>query len=126
MGEQRKAENVEYKESMAENGAAKEVLAFAKNRLNKFYNPKLYKAPPKRELSEQGGIAVTGISAALVQISEHKQRKHMVPPAPETWGAYSAKSGENGGVIAMINLLITDLDKELTEAETEEKNSQAD
>merc|ERR1719262_1334913 len=30
--------------------SAKELLLFAKNRLNKFYNPKLYKAPPKRVL----------------------------------------------------------------------------
>merc|ERR1719453_2880859 len=50
--EQRKEENTDYKELMANNGAAKELIGFAKNRLNKFYNPKLYKAPPKRELSE--------------------------------------------------------------------------
>merc|ERR1711979_165950 len=55
--EQRKSENVEYKDLMATDGAAKELLGFAKNRLNKFYNPKLYKAPPKRELSEQERIA---------------------------------------------------------------------
>jgi hypothetical protein len=28
------------------------------NRLNKFYNPKLYKAPPKRVLSEEDQITV--------------------------------------------------------------------
>merc|ERR1712238_548559 len=48
---QRKDENTEYKALIASNTAATEVLAFAKNRLNKFYNPKLYKAPPKVELS---------------------------------------------------------------------------
>merc|ERR1712045_961470 len=48
---QRKDENAEYKALMASDTAAREVLAFAKNRLNKFYNPKLYKAPPKAELS---------------------------------------------------------------------------
>merc|ERR1740129_848471 len=41
---QRKDENTEYKALMASDTAAREVLAFAKNRLNKFYNPKLYKA----------------------------------------------------------------------------------
>merc|ERR1719198_2656395 len=46
--EQRKEENEEYTELMANDAAAKELLGFAKNRLNKFYNPKLYKAPPKR------------------------------------------------------------------------------
>merc|ERR1712194_695865 len=50
--EQRKAESVEFKDLMKSNTAAKEVILFAKNRLNKFYNPALYKAPPKRELSE--------------------------------------------------------------------------
>merc|ERR1719326_16448 len=49
--EQRKEEHSDYTELMASDTQAKELLEFAKNRLNKFYNPKLYKAPPKRELS---------------------------------------------------------------------------
>merc|ERR1719183_3437765 len=56
--EQRKEENVDYKVLMANNGAAKELIGFAKNRLNKFYNPKLYK-PPAEE------------APALVSISAH-------------------------------------------------------
>merc|ERR1719253_1783075 len=39
--EQRKEENAEYTELIASDAAAKEILGFAKNRLNKFYNPKL-------------------------------------------------------------------------------------
>merc|ERR1719446_1450999 len=39
--EQRKEENAEYTELMANDSAAKELLGFARNRLNKFYNPKL-------------------------------------------------------------------------------------
>jgi len=139
--EQRKEENAEFKALMASNTAAKEVLAFAKNRLNKFYNPKLYKPPAKEELSagdriysaEGGelstaapsGIAGTGITA-LAQVSMHRQSRDAPAPPPETWDAYSKKSEENTGVIAMIDLLIKDLQKEMTEAETEEKNSQAD
>merc|ERR1712087_767895 len=53
---QRQEENVEFKSLIASDTAAKEVLAFAKNRLNQFYNPKLYKAPPKRELSKENRI----------------------------------------------------------------------
>merc|ERR1711865_1240720 len=88
--QQREDENAEYKALVASDTAAKEVLAFAKNRLNKFYNPKLYKAPPKVELSAEdriyaneggevttaapGGIAGTGIKAAsLVQLRAHQQ-----------------------------------------------------
>jgi len=137
--EQRKAENVEYKDLMAGNGAAKELLAFAKNRLNKFYNPKLYKAPPQAEMTEEQRIAVNmgseaaptdapsgiaGTGIGFVQIHSHSQVAAR-PPPPGTWGAYSSKSQENGGVVAMIDLLIRDLDKEMTEAETDEKNSQA-
>merc|ERR1719261_1380761 len=132
--EQRKEENAEYKELMANDGAAKELLEFAKNRLNKFYNPKLYKPPAKRELSEDdqltvsmggtlaptaapGGIAGTGISA-LAQVAP--------PPPPETMGPYTKSSEEGGGVIAMIDLLVKDLDKEMTVAKVEETDSQAD
>merc|ERR1719310_2618532 len=55
---QRKSENAEYQQLIAENSAAKELIEFAKNRMNKFYNPKLYKAPPKRELSEEERISL--------------------------------------------------------------------
>lgn len=100
----RKEENSDYKTLMANNGAAKEIMLFAKNRLNKFYNPKLYK-PPKEEFA---------------QVSSHDAP----PPPPETFGAYSKQSESGGGVIAMIDTLIKELDTEMTEAETEEKLAQ--
>merc|ERR1719263_1849618 len=133
--EQRKEENAEFTDLMANDGAAKDILGFAKNRLNKFYNPKLYKAPPKRALSEEdqitvnmggtlaptaapGGIAGTGITALA--------QKGAPPPPPAAVGAYKKKGEESNGVIAMINLLVKDLDKEMTEAQTAEKDAQAD
>merc|ERR1719258_859006 len=54
----RKEEHDDFVETLAANTAAKDLLNFAKNRLNKFYNPKLYKAPPKRELTEEERISV--------------------------------------------------------------------
>jgi len=138
---QRKLENDEFKALMAADTAAQEVLAFAKNRLNKFYNPKLYKPPAQRELStgdriyenEGGiiataapsGIAGTGI-AVLAQVRSHSRHRDAPAPPPATWGAYATKSGEGTGVISMIDLLIKDMQKEMTEAQTEEKDSQAD
>merc|ERR550514_283369 len=56
--EQRKDENSDYTELMASNTAAKELILFAKNRMQKFYNPKLYKPPPKRELTEEERITL--------------------------------------------------------------------
>mmetsp|Transcript_103485 Transcript_103485/g.298031 ORF Transcript_103485/g.298031 Transcript_103485/m.298031 type:complete len:723 (+) Transcript_103485:54-2222(+) len=140
--EQRQQQNVEFRELMSSDSTAKEVLAWAKNRLNKFYNPKLYKAPPKRDLTEDeritmnmggtlapetlGGIAGTGIGA-FVQIRSHRQaRKDAPAPPPETFGPYQRKSEQGNGVIAMIDLLIKDLDKEMQEAQVSEKDAQAD
>merc|ERR1719277_2653224 len=100
---QRKAENAEYKDLIASNTAAKQLLQFAINRLNQFYNPKLYKAPAKTELSSEdriysnmgnpddilttvapGGIAGTGI-AVLAQVSAHSGQKAAPAPPPATW-----------------------------------------
>jgi len=120
--EQRKEEHEDFIELMSSDSAAKELLKFAKNRLNKFYNPKMYKAPAKSELLEQDSIAGAG-DAVMSQISEHRQ-VDAPPPPPATAGAFKKKSEESTGVIAMIDLLIADLDKEMTEAETTEKNAQ--
>merc|ERR1719262_1599431 len=56
--EQRKEENEDFTELIASDSAAKELIGFAKNRLLKFYNPKLYTPPPKRELTEDERITV--------------------------------------------------------------------
>merc|ERR1719446_1133311 len=124
---------------MASDAAAKELLGFARNRLNKFYNPKLYKPPPKRQLSEEdrivvnmggtlaptaapGGIAGTGVTV-LADVSAHKVAP---PPPPATAAAFSKKSEESNGVIAMIDLMVADLTKEMTEAKSTEENAQED
>jgi len=133
--ETRKEENEEFTETMAADTAAEQLLKLAKNRLNKFYNPKLYKPPPKRELTEEeritlnnggtlaptappAGIAGTGV-AVLAQ-------REAPPPPPETYGAYAKKGEESSGVIAMIDLLIKDLSTEMTTITAEEKNAQED
>jgi len=123
--EQRKEENAEYSDLMAGNSAAKELLGFAKNRLNKFYNPKLYKAPPKEELSADDRI-VANMGGSFAQIRVHNMGKAAPPPPPETFGPYTKKTEESTGVIAMIDMLVADLDKEMTEAETAEKDAQGD
>jgi len=109
--EMRKEENADYKELKQSDTAAKEILAMAKNRLNKFYNPKLYKPPPVEE-------------PTFVQISTHASNRVAPPPPPETFGPYTKKTEESTGVIAMIDLLVKDLDKELQEAEVMEEDAQ--
>merc|ERR1719245_2604604 len=107
----RKEENAAYKELKQSDSAAKEILGMAKNRLNKFYNPKLYKPPPVEE-------------PTFVLISSHTSNNVAPPPPPETFGPYTKKTEANNGVVAMIDLLIKDLDAELQEAEVEENDAQ--
>jgi len=99
--DQRKEESEDFTELMTSDAGATELLKFAQNRLNKFYNPKLYDPPAAAETEFAQG-------------------------APEKLGAYKKKGEESGGVIAMIDLLIKDLTKEMTEAKAAEKNSQGD
>jgi len=138
----RKEEHDDFVATLAANNAAKDLLAFAKNRLNKFYNPKLYKAPPKRELSEEeqltvsmggtlaptaapGGIAGTGI-AVMAQVNAHQADQVAPPPPPEANLAYKKSGEESGGVIKMIDMIVADVDKEIQTMEVEEKDAQED
>merc|ERR1719473_1162580 len=133
--ETRKEEHEDYVETLSGNTAAVDLLNFAKNRLNKFYNPSQYKAPPKRQLSEDeqitlnmggtlapteapGGIAGTGIGLL--------QNGAAPPPPPEANLAYKTKGEESSGVIVMIDTLINDVEKDMQEAELEEKDAQGD
>merc|ERR1711988_1620780 len=68
-----------------------------------------------------GGIAGTGVEAMFVQRSQVAP-----PPPPETFGAYSKKGEESTGVITMLDMMVADLDKEITEIETEEKEAQSE
>jgi chromosome segregation ATPase len=131
--ENRQSEHEEFKATYASNTAAVDLLKFAKNRLNKFYNPSQYKPPPKRELTEDeqitlnmggtlapteapGGIAGTGIG--LMQAAP--------PPPPEADLAYKTKGEESSGVIVMIDTLVNDVETEMQEAKLEEKDAQGD
>merc|ERR1719424_1757135 len=101
---------------MAANTACVELIGVAKNRMNKFYNPKLYKAPPKRELTEDeritlnmggtlaptaapGGIAGSGVTVFL-------QTSKKDAPAPPPAGFDDQKSQESGGVLAMMDSMV--------------------
>jgi len=151
--EQRKTEHAEFSKELAVNNAAKGLIEMAKNRMQKFYNPKLYKAPPKRELSEEeritlnmggtlaptnppGGIAGTGISASFVQLRAHMHARFADDDSADDDSdsdgeqsdeqTYTQKKAESSGVIAMMDNLKADLEKEITAMEMEEKDAQGD
>merc|ERR1719453_2671890 len=133
----RKEENALFVQTAAENNAALQLLDVAKNRLNKFYNPAVYKPPPKRELTEEerlyvasggvldptpapGGIAGTGIGNPLAFVQT--KMRDAPPPPPETVDAYTKR--DSSGPIALIDRLKNDLQKETQENEHDEEVAQ--
>jgi len=132
----RKQDHDDYVSSTAQDQAAVQILEFAKNRLQKFYNPKLYKEAPKRELSEEEkmyaayggdigttpapeGLAGTGVSVSFVQLAVRDE-----PPAAPKVGGYEKQKG--GGVLGMIDRLVNDLKTEMNEHKLEEEDAQQD
>merc|ERR1719262_1003748 len=63
--EQRKKEHETYTADSQSSTIALELIAKAKNRLQKFYNPTLYKAPPKKEMTMEEKIIASGSSALM-------------------------------------------------------------
>jgi len=139
--EQRKEEHEDFLTFQTENNAALQLIEKAKNRLNKFYRPTLYKEAPKRELTEEEKIlAASGRSdmiataapemiagtsiAAFAQV--HQRTAAAPPPPPATWDAYQKKDGKSNGVIALMDMLMKELQDGITEAENEEKTAQTD
>merc|ERR1719299_16654 len=117
--EQRKEEHATYVAQMQMNEAAMGLVEKAKNRMQKFYNPTLYKAPPKTENTMEEKIIEAG---TFVQL-----RMHVAPPpAPEMPSGPVQKSGKSAGVIGMMDTIIKDLGDDMKDMEYEEKTAQKD
>merc|ERR1719235_410262 len=148
--EQRKEEHGEFITFQTENGAALQLIEKAKNKLFKFYRPNQYKEAPKKELTDEERILaasgrsdmiataapdlIPGTSIAAMQTQLYAQLNEYTtddasaapPPPPATWDAYQKKDGKSNGVIALMDMLLKELQDGITEAENEEKTAQKD
>jgi len=107
--EQRKDEHAEYIDEAASNQAAVELLGMAKNRLNKFYNPTLYKEP--EPVAEEEFFV---------------QRRAAPGPPPETFSGEYKKSESSAGIINMIDEMGKEMEDEMAEAKRDEEEGQKD
>merc|ERR1719305_2036530 len=102
------------------NEAAMGLVEKAKNRMQKFYNPTLYKAPPKTEATMEEKIMQAG---TFVQI---RRSDVAPPPAPEMPSGPVQKNAKSAGVIGMMDTIIKDLGDDMKDMEYEEKTAQKD
>merc|ERR1719253_2580382 len=116
--EQRKEEHASYVEQMQMNEAAMGLVEKAKNRMQKFYNPSLYKAEPKTERSMEQKVIDAGSFAQI------RRSDVAPPPPPETFESGAPKKNEkSAGVIGMMDAIIKDLGDDMKDAEYEEKTA---
>jgi len=123
---QRKDEHAEFEGMMASNAAVIQIIGVAKNRLQKFYNPKLYKAPPKKELTEEERIEQNMGGASFLQVLSKVRDVDAPAPPPEAPGAFKKKGAESGGVMAMMDMMKAEVEKETQEAEFADKDAQGE
>merc|ERR1719313_2475198 len=115
--EQRKEEHAEYTATMTSNSAVVELIGMAKNRLNKFYAPDQYKAPETTtESSSPYGFAQVAM----------KSRRADPGPAPAMPSGEYKKNEQSGGVIAMMDQMIRDVEMDMQEAKMDEAEAQKD
>merc|ERR1719310_2266543 len=130
--EQRKKEHEEYTTNVQLSEVAVQLIGKAKNRLQKFYNPTLYKAPPKKEMSMEEKIIAAGSSALVQQEAEfdasfiqiRRVTKVAPPEAPEGPAPYK-KSGSSG-VLALMDMVMGEVKTGITEMKMDEKYAQKD
>merc|ERR1719456_1771416 len=128
----RKKEHAEYTESLTLQEAAIQLIGKAKNRLQKFYNPALHVPEPKKELSAEDRLysnlgGQLDEPVAFVQIHKHQALKKVAPPEmPDTWGAYKPAGGKSGGVMALMDMLTSDLNADMQAAKHDEETAQRD
>merc|ERR1719274_329518 len=125
--EQRKEEHTAYQETLALTKTAIELIGKAKNRLQKFYNPALYKPPPTTTLAPDDQIiANLGAAASFAQVAAHRaHRSHVAPPEmPTGLGGYEKKGQKSGGVMALMDMIVKDLETSLTDIGYAEKDAQ--
>merc|ERR1719482_491390 len=109
--EQRKEEHSEFTTTLASNNAAMKLIEMAKNRMNKFYNPKLAKFIQTHKASKPLSLAQSDIA-------------RQAPPPPPAAEFGGKKGEESGGVIALMDSMIADLKAEIQEMEFNEKDAQ--
>jgi len=142
---QRQQEHAEFQQFVKMNEAAKQLLFEAKNRLQKFYNPNMYKAPEKRELSENDRIfqnaggkleeeVVVGTAAGALAFFQSSVRKVGVlraaapekPQAPEEYGEFKKNTEGSNSVMGLMDLMTAEVAKGLQEGRHDEKVAQRD
>merc|ERR1719163_750937 len=115
---QRTKENVEYKAAKADDEAAAVLIGKSKDVLEKFYSDNgLALVQTRSRVAEHGGSAQPEVVAGEAP-----------PPPPTTFGGepYGGNKGATNGIISILEMVKTDVEKDIKTATAEEDKAKAD
>merc|ERR1719161_2504085 len=110
---QRTKENVEYKAAKADDEAAAVLVGKSKDVLEKFYSD-------------------NGLALAQVKFHAHNGQPEVTagaapPPPPTTWSEpYGGNKGSTNGIISLLEMVHSDIEKDVRTATQEEADAKAD
>jgi len=126
---QREEDNASFVEAVDLNKQAVELIQKAKNKLNSYYNPQLVPKEKAPELSPEEELEA-GARAVLIQKHSFAQTEEEKLPEgqPETWAAGERKNKgqKSSSVLALMDMLAGDINKDTTALEKDEALAQAE
>lgn len=133
--EERKKENAEYVENLAENSAAKELLQKAKTLLGEFYSQpgaasflQLDESKQEHAAEDEEEEEADADEAGTDDEAEEDRDTAVEepPPAPETFGSTYEKNENGKTALDFLTKLIVDIETEINQANHAEQTSVAD
>jgi len=126
---QRESDNAAFVEAVDLNKQAVELIQKAKNKLNTYYNPQLVPKEKAPELSPEEELEAGARSVLIQKHSFTQTESEKLPEGqPETWAAGDRKNkGQKGSsVIALMDMLAGDINKDTSSLEHDEDIAQRD
>jgi len=124
--QQRRNEHAEFVQVRASNGAAEHLLKKAKQRLMTFYNKRLAKAEALAQTKAKDETDVEASADRVDSETDVEADADRVDSGGDQPEGYQKKDQEAGGVVQMMNLIISDVAKEMQVFETMEEDNQGD
>jgi chromosome segregation ATPase len=123
---QREGDNAAFVEAVDLNKQAVELIQKAKNKLNVYYNPQLVPKEKAPELSAEEELEA-GARSVLIQKHSFAQEEKLPEGQPEIFAGERKNKGQKGSsVLALMDMLAGDVNKDTTALEKDEAVAQSE
>lgn len=122
--QQRQDENAEFITTVDLNKQAVDLIQKVKNRLNSYYNPQLVPSEAPEVLTAEEEV-FQNAKSVFIQLHQQEAESDLPEGQPETWEGGRKNKGQKGSsVLALMDMLCNDLNKDTQAMEHDETTSQ--